>query len=254
MSVQLAGQNSETERTDHNDAVQTIFELMNKGEVDAAINTLLHYRAQTEVEMYNQVGRLTRSVHTAIRNFKIETSVGDVSDIQDATDRLDYVTKLTSEAAEKTLDYVEELMPIAASLKDDAEKLQTDWRKLKAREMQVTDFRHLSDNIETFLDKTTSQATELHTKLSEILLAQDFQDLTGQVMQKVTGMIREVETSLLNLVAVAANVEKVAGIHQQDEEIQKDDANKGFGPQIKASVDVVSNQDDVDDLLSSLGF
>ena len=90
--------------------------------------------------------------------------------------------------------------------------------------------------------------------MSEILLAQDYQDLTGQVIQKVTKLVREVEENLVRLVAMAGKVDKITGIRHEIN-VQKD-IMSGEGPQIKTEerADVVTNQDDVDDLLSSLGF
>jgi chemotaxis protein CheZ len=80
-------------------------------------------------------------------------------------------------------------------------------------------------------------------------LAQGFQDLTGQVLRQVIGLVEEVETNLVKLV-------KVAGQPQQSGETKKVDPLKAEGPQINAKnkPNVVNNQDDVDDLLSSLGF
>ncbi|VVN47922.1 Protein phosphatase CheZ [Pseudomonas fluorescens] len=97
--------------------------------------------------------------------------------------------------------------------------------------------------------------------LNDILLAQDYQDLTGQVIKRVTQMVTEVESNLLKLVLMASQVDRFAGI-EHDREAMWAEKNpqkqlaRGEGPQIRADnrADVVSGQDDVDDLLSSLGF
>ena len=93
--------------------------------------------------------------------------------------------------------------------------------------------------------------------MTEILMAQDFQDLTGQVINKVTGLVKEVEASLVDLVFMASQVEAITGIVTKgvEKETAADKDMKGHGPQIdKAKEDVMASQDDVDDLLSSLGF
>jgi chemotaxis protein CheZ len=97
----------------------------------------------------------------------------------------------------------------------------------------------------------------LSEKFNSILMAQGFQDLTGQVIKKVIALVQEVEERLVDLVRVASQVEELTGlvkaVEQQPSEVNKIEAE---GPQIKPEMrtDVVKGQDDVDDLLSSLGF
>ena len=124
--------------------------------------------------------------------------------------------------------------------------------------MKPAEFRKLYARIDTFFVTLNEDATATYDNLSEILLAQDFQDLTGQVIQKVTALVKEVEEHLLNLVVMASHVDQITGtVHDAfDEDKPAESADKGVGPQIKTDgrEDVVSGQDDVDDLLSSLGF
>jgi len=111
--------------------------------------------------------------------------------------------------------------------------------------------------MDLFLDKLSKQSDKVYRNLSDILLAQDFQDLTGQVIKRVTGLVQEVEENLVSLVAMAGKVDQITGtVHEGLEKEQQEDIERGEGPQMHAEerVDVVSSQDDVDDLLSSLGF
>jgi len=105
-------------------------------------------------------------------------------------------------------------------------------------------------------------ADTLNNSLQDIILEQGYQDLTGQVLKRVIGLVCDVEKELVNLMRMACQVEEVTGL-ARDESLedraqqQKPENNiVGEGPQINAEkrADVVSNQDDVDDLLSSLGF
>jgi chemotaxis protein CheZ len=112
-----------------------------------------------------------------------------------------------------------------------------------------------------FLTRSERDGAKLSSNLNDILLAQDFQDLAGQVIKRVTQLVTEVESNLLKLVLMASQVDQFAGIEHNHEllraeqEKQKEPSH-GEGPQIHADKreDVASNQDDVDDLLSSLGF
>lgn len=220
------------------------------------INELSEVRDQS---LYREVGRLTRSLHEAIRNFQIDPRSQEQKEVlslmTDASDRLAYVVQMTGQAANRTMDLVEESMPMAHALRDEAEVLRQEWQRLGRREMQPAEFRALYGRIDAFFASASTNADTIYTSLSEILLAQDFQDLTGQVIQRVTDLVKEVEEQMLSLVVMASHVDQLTGtVHQL--EGREDSPEQGVGPQIKADEreDVVSGQTDVDDLLSSLGF
>lgn len=220
------------------------------------INDLSEVRDQS---LYREVGRLTRTLHEAIRNFQIDPRSEEQREVlslmTDASDRLAYVVQMTGQAANRTMDLVEESMPVAQALRDEASVLRKEWQRLRRREMQPAEFRDLFGRIDAFFVSVTSDAEAIHSSLSEILLAQDFQDLTGQVIQRVTALVKEVEEQMLSLVVMASHVDQLTGtVHQLDNQVVS--AEQGQGPQMKADEreDVVSGQNDVDDLLSSLGF
>ncbi|MGO1691745.1 MAG: protein phosphatase CheZ [Marinobacter sp.] len=220
------------------------------------INELSDVRDQS---LYQEVGRLTRTLHEAIRNFQIDPRSQEQKEVlsvmTDASDRLAYVVQMTGQAANRTMDLVEESMPIAHAVRDEASSLREEWQRLGRREMQASEFRELYGRIDAFFLSVTKDADTIYNSLSEILLAQDFQDLTGQVIQRVTALVKEVEEQMLSLVVMASHVDQLTGtVHQL--EGQEVSAELGVGPQINAEEreDVVSGQNDVDDLLSSLGF
>lgn len=235
---------------------------VDSGDMSGALRVVAELGSARDQKLYQEVGRLTRSLHESIRNFQIDAhnseQVEALSKMADASDRLDYVVEMTSKAANKTLDLVEHTMPMASRIKEDAEAIRKDWARLRRREMKPAEFRELYGRIDLFLDRLAMDSDNVYASLSEILMAQDFQDLTGQVIQKVTNLVKEVEDSLVRLMVMASSVDQITGTVHEDEgkaPLEKD-INKGEGPQIKAAEreDTVSNQDDVDDLLSSLGF
>ncbi len=237
-------------------------ELMNQvssGNYARAMSVINDLKDVRDQSLYREVGRLTRSLHEAIRNFQIDPRNPEqqeaLSKMTDASDRLEYVVEMTGKAANRTMDLVEDTMPRTQALKDEARGLRDDWQRLRRREMEPAEFRELYGRIDRFLVNLTEESDTIHAGLSEILLAQDYQDLTGQVIQKVTQLVKEVEEHLLNLVVMASHVDQITGtVHDLAE--TKESPEQGVGPQIKAAErsDVVSGQDDVDDLLSSLGF
>ena len=261
---------------EHNEATQGDFEStlkkhahelvesLERGQFGDAVQ-LIHELNQTRDRgLYREVGKLTRELHSAIVNFHIDPSTPqaeEVSQITDATERLAYVVKLTEAAANRTMDLVENSTPLVNGLGQEAKELSADWGRFMRREIGAEEFRELARRIDSFLTLSETQNTIVSANLTDILLAQDFQDLTGQVIKRVTQLVTDVESNLLKLVLMASQVDRFAGIeHDRDalraeNNLQKNQA-KGEGPQIHADTrnDVVSGQDDVDDLLSSLGF
>jgi chemotaxis protein CheZ len=184
-----------------------------------------------------------------------------MSQIADATDRLSYVVQMTEKAANRTMDLVEESAPLLGGLSDEARQLGEEWGRFMRREIGADGFRDLARRIEQYLARSQRDTDALSGKLNDILLAQDYQDLTGQVIKRVTQLVTEVESNLVKLVMMASQVDRYAGIEHDHaalraEQEQQKSPSRGEGPQIHADIreDVVSGQDDVDDLLSSLGF
>lgn len=233
-------------------------ELVDSGDFSGAMGVIGEINDSRDRTLYDEVGHLTRTLYESIRNFHIDTNLPvdpeSVSKMNDASDRLSYVVDMTNKAANKTLDLVEETMPFASGIKEEAVQLKAAWDRLRRKEMKPEEFRELSGRMDEFLASLESDSDKVYQNLSEILLAQDFQDLTGQVIQRVTGLVTEVEENLVNLVRMAGKVDKITGtVHNLEDE---ETGIKGEGPQMNADKreEVVSGQDDVDDLLSSLGF
>lgn len=233
-------------------------------DASALIQNMLETRDQ---HIFQSVGRLTRGLHSAIVNFHVdgdfdaEPPVVDSSEIQDASNRLNYVINLTQAAANKTMDMVEASAPIAMNLGQEASCLHQDWQRLKRREMTPDEFRQLYKRMDDFLLQMDTGTQQLSKNLQDIILEQGFQDLTGQVLKKVISLISEVEQDLISLVRIAGQVEEITGFSTEADTVnaEKKSEQKNVaaeGPQIHALAreDVVSNQDEVDDLLSSLGF
>jgi len=209
--------------------------------------------AEREHGLYRQVGQLTRELHSAIVNFQIDAVGGE--SVDGASKRLSYVVELTEKAANRTMDLVEQSAPLAVSLAN----------RSKALNAQLQPF--LRDNVlpeplaaqlAEFLDECGQSGRTLSINLNEILLAQDFQDLTGQLIKRVTGMITGIERDLLQLMLTASSVEHLVGNRDDIASRLKQQARQkqaslaaGEGPVLEAAGE---SQDDVDELLSSLGF
>jgi chemotaxis protein CheZ len=234
------------------DAARALLTALESDDDSAAQKQLAILTQSHESQLFQEVGKLTRELHEALSNFNIDSRLVDLAenDIPNTRDRLNYVITTTEDAAHKTLSHIDQTLPLAQELRQTAEKIDESWQRFRNKEMTADEFRQLVKEIEAYLPAVKSHADQVHANLSEMMLAQGFQDLTGQVIRQVISLVEEVEDSLVQLV-------KVAGKHQQESKPKKEtDPIKAEGPQINAkdNPDVVNDQDDVDDLLSSLGF
>ena len=233
-------------------------------EASQLIENILDSRDQ---HIFQSIGKLTRGLHDAIVNLNVDSQCtndnthAEGCEFNDASNRLNYVIELTQNAAEKTMDMVEEAAPISVELGQEAALLKVEWARLRQREMTPEEFRTLYGRLDNFFDHMDTSTNKLNENLQGIILEQGFQDLTGQVLKKVISLVSDVEENLVSLVRIAGQVESVVGIKPEEVKANKqqdtDGLNiKGEGPQMNAEErdDVVSNQDEVDDLLSSLGF
>lgn len=243
---------------------KSLLEQLESGDATEAMNTITQLHQTRDQLLFQEVGRLTRSLHESIKSFAIDTGNSqmreEMSRMADASQRLNYVIEKTEQAANKTMDMVESTMPVSARLGDESRQLKTEWDRLMRREMKPEEFRALSKKVSQFLNTATEETALIDSNLSNIMLAQDFQDLTGQVIKRVITLVQEVETSLVNMVAMASSIDSITGVKHDDLYASNDeDAGPDIGPEgpiIDADKrdDVVSGQDDVDALLSSLGF
>jgi chemotaxis protein CheZ len=227
------------------------------GKLVGVVNNINEVRDRT---LYDEIGKLTRGLHDAIKDIKTGDELSEESGMGQASDKLAYVIEMTDKAANRTMDLAEEGMPLNAQNLEGAVALQEQWQKFLRKELKPKEFRDLTKKIDEYFSQTQINSKKISSQLSNILMAQDFQDLTGQVIQRVTKLVGEVEARLVDLVAMAGEVDRITGIsycepHQTETPQENDKKIIAEGPQIDTSLEgVVEGQDDVDDLLSSLGF
>ncbi|MCW8878800.1 MAG: protein phosphatase CheZ [Kangiellaceae bacterium] len=204
-------------------------------------------------DLFVEIGKLTRRLHEALTTFHLDSRITSIaaSEIPDAKDRLNYVIERTEEAANKTMDKVEHCNQLADVIAKDSQDLLGEFQKLYRRELSPGDFRQLCKRIESHLEKNKNSADDLHSQLSEVLLAQDYQDLTGQVIRQVITLVHDVEESMVNVIKMFGNIDRYQAAKGESTK-----AEGAEGPIVNKDKrdDVVSGQDEVDDLLSSLGF
>ncbi|MDX5411294.1 MAG: protein phosphatase CheZ [Thauera sp.] len=228
------------------------------GNSEAASELLDDLARRRDTGLFQELGKLTRELHDTLNSFQLDSRITALTeqDIPDAKERLSYVITMTEQAAHRTLNAVEESLPIAEELQRRANELHDKWRRFRRKDMDVTEFRALVPEIDSFLDLTSGHATKLNTSLSDVLMAQDFQDITGQIIRRVINLVKDVEDNLVSLIRISGQRMAPADKASAKPAGGHDDTARGFGPQVPGvdHGDTVKGQDDVDDLLSSLGF
>ena len=208
-----------------------------------------------ELDLFREMGKLTRELHDSLNNFKLDSKMAGLAEteIPDAKERLNHVISMTEEAADKTLNAVEAAIPLSDQIKASSLELQSRWDKFKNRKLTAEEFRELSRDLDEFFPQISTGSVTLNEKLNDILMAQGFQDLTGQIIRTVIKLVHDVEEGLVDLI-------KMSGAHVKSEEQKKKTNERDIVaegpvvPGVKQASETVNGQDDVDDLLSSLGF
>jgi chemotaxis protein CheZ len=198
-------------------------------------------------DVVNRLGQLTRSLHDSLRELGYDRVIEKAAQsIPDTQDRLQYIAIMTEKAASRVLSATEAAQPIQEQMSSDATQLSREWDRVFANEMSVADFKALAGRTQEFLREIPRQTKVTNDHLHEIMMAQAFQDLTGQVIKKMMDMTRLVEKQLLELLLEQLPPERKEQI----------EASGLAGPVVKitGSQDIVTNQQQVDDLLESLGF
>lgn len=224
---------------------------------DQKVEDLLGYiTTARESGIFNEVGKMTRQLHDSLNDFCEDTRLDVIAgeEIPDARTRLRHVITMTQDSADRSLSAVENTMPKCDTLSDRISTLGNSWQEFKHREMSVEQFRELSKELEVFFVEAEKDTADIRAGLNEVMMAQDFQDLTGQIITRVIELVEEVEGNLVEIVRLTG---EKAGTKDSDKNAKDDTSGvEAEGPHIPGigDTEVVSGQDEVDDLLSSLGF
>ncbi len=198
-------------------------------------------------DVFVRVGMLTRNLHDTLRQLGYDKGVEEaVGSLPDARARLDYIATLTGKAAERVLGAAERAKSVQNTNRAESRALEEKWAALLSESPNPRAVWDLGRETQSHFSRAQAQFAQVDEELTEIMLAQDFHDLTGQVIQRVTRLAQSLEEQLVKLLLDASPPA------QRKEVLETTLA----GPVIdgRGRDDVVTDQSQVDDLLESLGF
>jgi chemotaxis protein CheZ len=205
-----------------------------------------------ESSLFKELGKLTREIHDSLNAFGADERVIALTqeDIPDAKERLNFIITKTDDAAHRTMEGAEAILQEVDEFNQKAGSIQQRWAQFRTKELSKADFLALSDDMDKWFLSVAQRSENVKKNVTDIMMAQDYQDLTGQMIKQVITMVKEVEEKMVRLIAIS-------GATMKDETpAAPKDSSKPVGPQLPTAdkLEVATNQDEVDDLLASLGF
>lgn len=195
--------------------------------------------------MYERLGGIVRMLHDSLRQLGYDRSLSDVANqITDAQGRLEHVAALTEQAANKVLNTVDTSIPEQESLCKKAHDMEARWGLLFEGKMSIDEFKALAGDSKSFAGAVMHATEAEKARLLEIMMAQDFQDITGQLIKKIVAITSTAERELAQLLRDNAPPEVRAAMADKPVELMQ-------GPSAPGAA---MAQNDVDSLLAELGF
>jgi chemotaxis protein CheZ len=243
--------------------VEALTEALRTADEDGFFTAVDHIVHMREPVMFAELRTVTGDLQKALERFSVESRLQDIAEneIPDARARLTHVISMTDEAAHRTLDLVEQSGPLAERTSQGAATLMESLETYRSRANgangvnghgpAVKSIDHLVPllkDIERFLPAARSDSDLIRRNLADVLLAQGYQDLTGQIIRSVMKLVAELELALGSLARLSGDVVEHATMG--------DAPDAGQGPVVPGVTkgDVASGQTDVDALLSGLGM
>lgn len=230
-----------------NDELQALFDTVAAQVTDGTDVEAPQGPVSPQEAVFNKLGHMARQLHDNMRELGYDRMLEETArQIPDARQRLSYIAQMTEQAASRVLNATDIAKPLQDQLLEKSEGLASRWDRMFANQLSVDEFKALAADTRAYFKEAPGKIRTTSDQLMEIMMAQDFQDLTGQVIKKVVEMAQSLESQLVGVLIEAIP------------EDRKAEAPEGLmnGPVIDAAgrADVVTNQAQVDDLLESLGF
>ena len=238
-----------------NESLKQARELVNQlelGNIEQADSIIYEFCKTRENDLFQEIGKLTRELHETLNDLGGDARLNSImnNEMPETRHNLNHVIDLTEDATNKTLSAIEHSVPLLDGLSKRTvhlEKiLQTHIKKL----VEGNRLTFIEEEFEAYLDKVSVDVKSVNKDMNAILVAQGYQDISGQIIQRVSKMVQDVEHSLVGILKVNSHH---INNNKQNERLKN---NGAYGPVVPGVTkgEVMKNQDEVDDLLSTLGF
>src|SRR5690554_6259700 len=145
-------------------------------------------------DIVQRIGHMIRMLRESMRELGLDKEIEKAAKaIPDARDRLSYIGTMTEQAADRSLNAIDRAQPMQTEIADGAKALDSRWAEWFEQPVELEQARDLVMDTRSYLSKVPQLADSTHKELLEVMMAQDFQDLTGQVIMKMMDMIRSLE-------------------------------------------------------------
>ena len=260
---------------------EQLIEELAKGDIGSALQVINELQQAKHQAFYNEIGQLTRGLHDAINSFSDDVAEDEnldsstLSGMSDASERLNYVIDITEKTSHETMDRVDTSLNLIDKLDNQSVRFKDLLSLVGQLEGEFDALNGVYDRTCQVKEESEETIADLKQQLTEILLAQSSQDISGQLIRRVISLLTDVQSGLVQLIDMAAKIDNLSvaelgGVRVTKTQPAVKSANnknesvtaqepvkppKAEGPQIHTdNPNVVAGQDDVDDLLSSLGF
>ncbi len=218
---------------------------LSEGNVERAQEILLKLSESSHPGLYREIGSLARELHDSLRDFvrAMDPALREIVEdkIPDSGNRLEHIIKLTESAANTTLDHVEALQK---RNDENRARLQTIQAAIDGLHAIGEHAQEKLETVRTSVDQLVEASQKSHEDLIQILTAQDYQDLTGQIIMKIIALLEDLESKLIQLITkFGVKVEKTQKV-----------SDELYGPAHEQMEEALHSQSDVDALLAEFGF
>lgn len=227
--------------------IREFMQAMSSGDMKSAQEILLDLAEQRDqAGLYNEIGLMARELHNSLKHFMdtLDPALKEIveSKLPDSGNRLEHILELTEKAANTTLDHVETMQKRNQEDQIGLAELQQLLGDLQAIGEQAQE--KLGKGVEIF-ERLNASLLQTHEDLIVVLTAQDYQDLTGQIIMKIMNLLKDLELKLVNVIRAFGVKTEFAALESKEEL---------YGPAHTGKTEALHSQDDVDNLLAEFGF
>jgi len=241
------------------DKASALMEAVESGNLKESVDLINILNKTRQEVFYEEVGVLTRTLHNSIKAYGIDLgeklNSNSETVVENASQSLSYVIDITEKNSHETMDRVDSLISQSQELSKQNAQIIESLRTIAQLE-EVKD--KAPEAISTALELTeinTAKINEMEMELMNIIVSQGIQDISGQLIRKVIDLLSDVELKLVSLVRMASNIEELSPLAVENRANEHVEQKVITGPQIdKNNENAAHSQEDVDDLLSNLGF